>query len=299
MPITITSSPRSAAAPVGGSFDPSSPPVALADPNDAIAKKSSDARLQQATAETSRSIAAAQEATADALGRRRPTLRAVLTGRAEELWEPVQKRRVRGAERAESRADVRATADPTDRVAAALREQAEGGAAVDPDGDLVEQVAEYARRSSDADSMAELRRTIRRQTAAALTEDVKAMTSELMAAVRQDLADLAAEAEQIARALDGVDTAEQAIAAGTAATTAWSKKADVCERTLSTAGALHWVRRRGNRGFIVDRSGSPIGWFPGTDDAVTSRSTWDVLDVMLRDLGVSDAAAAIMTEGGK
>lgn len=294
MPITITSTPN---APTGGNFDPASPPAL--DPNDAIAKKSSDARLQQATAETSRSIAAAQEATADALGRRRPTLKAVLAGRVAELWEPVQKRRLRGAERAESRADVRATADPTARVAAALREAGEGGEAVDPDGHLVGQVAEFARRSGDADAMAELRRTIRRQTAAALTEDVKAMTSELMAAVREDLADLAAEAEQVAEALDGVTTAEEAIAAGQGAVSAWSKRADIGARTLAVAGALHWVRRRANRGFHVDRSGSPIGWFPGTDDTVTSRSTWDVLDVMLRDLGVSDAAAAIMTEGGK
>lgn len=291
--------PSSTAAPAGGNFDPSSPPVVRADPNDAIAKRSSDARLQQATTETSRSIAAAREATADALGRRRPTLRAVLTGRAEELWEPVQKRRVRGAERAESRADVRATADPTDRVAAALREQAEGGAAVDPDGDLVEQVAEYARRSSDADSMAELRRTIRRQTAEDLTGDVKQMTSELLAAVKDDLRDLAVEAEQIARALDGVTTAEAAIEKGSAAVTAWKTRAAVRDRTLAVAGALHWIRRRHTRGFHVDRSGSPVGWFPGTDDTVTSRSSWDVFDVMLRDLGVSDAAAAIMTEGGK
>lgn len=296
----ITSTPSTTAAPVGGSFDPASPPTfPRSDPNDAIAKKSSDARLQQATTETSRSIAAAREATADALGRRRPTLKATLTGRAEEIWEPVQKRRVRGAERAESRADVRATADPTERVATALREQAEGGEAVDPDGLLVEQVAEFARRSGDADAMAELRRTIRRQTAVALSADLKEMSAELMAAVKDDLRDLAVEAEQIARALDGVTTAEAAIEKGTAAVSAWKTRAAVRDRTLAVAGALHWVRRRANRGFHVDRSGSPIGWFPGTDDTVTSRSTWDVLDVMLRDLGVSDAAAAIMTEGGK
>ena len=265
------------------------PPAALAGRTSSAAAKASDERLRIATESTSSAIASAHRND----DRPRTSLRPVLSGRPLELWEPTEKRTLRGHSRALGALTVPETADPTARIVAALRASGEAGEPVDPDGEHVAALVEFHRARNDADALAAARNEVLRQTARALTEDIAVMRRELLSAVAADLRDIAADAEQIAPALDGVATADEAITRGVVS--AWKSRADIAARTLAAANCLHWARRRCDRGFAVDATGRPDAWPVGNDHRHTSAETWAVVDDILDRLKVTDAARRLMT----
>ncbi|MGV9672318.1 hypothetical protein ACWDPV_17265 [Gordonia sp. NPDC003504] len=260
-----------------------------------LAEQASDRRLQIETERMSESIAAARRGE----DRPRPSLRPVLSGRAEELAAPVIKRALRGHQRAVGALTVPDTADPTARIVEAMRAAGEAGEPVDPDGAHVAALVDFHRRRTDADALAAARVEVGRQTSRALTADVRGMRRDLVSAVAADLADLAKLAEQVVEALDGATTAEDAIGKGQAAVSAWQTRDLVRDRTLAAACSLHWVRKRADRGFVVDATGRVDAWPTGNDDRHTSARTWEVVDEILERLDVSDAARALMTGGAK
>ncbi|WP_331436282.1 hypothetical protein RND64_20215 [Gordonia sp. w5E2] len=265
------------------------PPAALEGRTSSAAAKASDERLRIATESTSSAIASAHRND----DRPRPSLKAVVSGRALELWEPVIKRTLRGHQRALGALTVPESADPTARIVKEMRASGAAGEPVDPDGAHVAALTEFHRARNDADAMSAARHEVTRQTARALTDDIAGMRRELLSAVAADLRDVAADAEQIAPALDGVTTADEAITRGVVS--AWKSRADIAERTLDVANALHWVRRRCDRGFIVDATSRPDAWPVGNDHRHTSAETWAVVDDILDRLEVTDAARRLMT----
>ena len=265
------------------------PPAALEGRTSSAAAKASDERLRIATESTSSAIASAHRND----DRPRPSLKAVVSGRALELWEPVIKRTLRGHSRALGALTVPETADPTARIVAALRASGEAGEPVDPDGEHVAVLVEFHQHRNDADALAAARNEVTRQTARALTDDIAGMRRELLSAVAQDLADVATDAEQIAPALDGVATADEAITKGVVS--AWKSRSTLAARTLDGANCLHWVRRGCDRGFAVDATGRPDAWPVGNDHRHTSAETWEVVDDLLDRLEVTDAARRLMT----
>lgn len=265
------------------------PPAALAPRTSTAARKASDTRMARETERLNDSIATLRRGE----GRPRPSLRPALAGRALELWEPTEKRTLRGHSRALGALTVPETADPTARIVEAMRASGAAGEPVDPDGEHVAALVEFHRARNDADAMSAARHEVTRQTARALTADVAAMRRELLSAVAADLRDVAADAERIAPALDGVTTADEAITKGVVS--AWKSRSTLAERTLDGANCLHWVRRRCDRGFAVDATGRPDAWPVGNDHRHTSAETWAVVDDILDRLEVTDAARRLMT----
>ncbi|WP_197502333.1 hypothetical protein, partial [Gordonia sp. 852002-10350_SCH5691597] len=205
------------------------PPAALAPRTSTAARKASDTRMARETERLNDSIATLRRGE----GRPRPSLRPALAGRALELWEPTEKRTLRGHSRALGALTVPETADPTARIVEAMRASGAAGEPVDPDGEHVAALVEFHRARNDADAMSAARHEVTRQTARALTADVAAMRRELLSAVAADLRDVAADAERIAPALDGVTTADEAITKGVVS--AWKSRSTLAERTLDGA----------------------------------------------------------------
>lgn len=273
-------------------YDPNTPPTFPDTPKTSAAQAASDTRLSREIDATNRAIGAARTAIgADAV--RLASIKTVLSGRARALWEPVHKRTLRGDQRARGALTVPEAADPTSRIVAAMRAAGEAGEPVDPDGANVGVLVEFHRNRTDADALAAARNEVGRQTITALTDAVKDMRRDLFNAIAADLRDLAREAQSIADDLDGVETAEDAISHD--AVSAWQARSAIRKQVVEVACALHWVRRRTDRGFVGDATGRVDAWPLGNDDRHTSAKTWEALDRILDQLKVSDAARAILT----
>ena len=289
----IYTTPRSEAAPTGGNFDPASPPAL---DNEKIANRSADARLQQETAKTSRSIAAALEAEAEAAGRtRRPQIQPDLTGRAAEVWDPIHSRLMTGYSRVRGRLDpppVRG--ESVEEIIAAARAQGERKEPVD---EILEPIAALESRFKAVDAAAKARRVLSAAVAADLTAAVRRERKALTAAVVQDLDDVIAEARRIAADLDGATTADEAITKGGGAVSAWRAKADVQEQMLTVVQSWFWVRRAVERGFTPNNLGEPDHFPPGLDHVVTPRVAWAEVEAMLADRGVTDVEVEILIGG--
>lgn len=273
-------------------------PPKLGDTKTAAAQAASDARLGREIDATNRAIGAARTATGADV-ERRPSLRAELSDRALDEWGPVAKKITRGDQRARGALTVPESADPTARIVAAMRAAGEAGEPVDPDGQHVAALTKYHRARTDADALAAARNEVTRQTTRALTDAVRDMRRDLVNAIAADLRDLASLAETVVESLDGATTADEAIAKGQNAVSAWQTRETVRERVVAVANSLHWVRRRADRGFIADATGRVDAWPPGNDERHTSAKTWESLDGILDQLGVSPAAVAIMLGGDR
>ena len=265
------------------------PPAALAPRTSTAARKASDTRMGRETDRLNQSISAIRKTEEQALA----SLRPVLSGRARDTWETEEKRTKRGHQRASGALAANTVVDPTAKAVEQMRAAGEAGEPVDADGALVAKLVAFHQAQTAADALAAARIECDRQAAAALTAAVHAMRRELVNAVAADLRDIATEAETVAAQLDGVDSADEAITRGVVS--AWKSRADIAERTIEAAQSLHWVRRRADRGFIVDGAGRVDAWPLGNDERHSSARTWETLGDILTTLGTSDAARALMT----
>ncbi|MGC4960038.1 hypothetical protein [Gordonia sp. DT101] len=226
---------------------------------------------------------------------RRPALSAKLTGRAAELWGPIREREIGAWSRVKSRLTPPPSAGETEStiIADALDDGRHRRGIAE---DLVDRLAEVT-HSTDLARAAERGLNISgTMVARSLSDQIRNSSDALFNAISADLRDLLDEAEDVAAALDGADSAEAAIKAGGNVPAAWGRRDGLRDRYTALAGAVHYVRRATAAGFenragsAPDRLGSPV-------TELSFASSYAVVDNALVDFGASATAAAILRGG--
>ncbi|MDP0399182.1 hypothetical protein [Tsukamurella strandjordii] len=277
-----------------GGVDPLAPPTFASgaqrqrERNADTAAKNADARTAQIAAETNHNITAAMAQRPTA----RPSLKAKPSGRVAEIWNPIRERTVGAFSRVSSRLDGAPEAGQTREalIAAALDAGARREKIAD---DLTDRLAAVERRDELAEASRAGVHLAGSMTAARLTALAHDHADELYEAVQADLRDLIVDSGQVARALEGVDSAEVAIRLGEAATIAWSARDGLRERMLAVAESARFVHRATTDGFTY------MGTAPDTLKKAGiategSASTWDLVDSWLEQFGTSDVIVDLL-----
>ncbi|KXO90275.1 hypothetical protein AXK56_09210 [Tsukamurella pulmonis] len=276
----------------GFTYEPTLMPEHFASPssretNDKIDRKNLEDRTAKIARETTLSAQAAQAMQPQA----RPTLLTnALTGSAEAIWGPILRRELGSCSRVTSRLQPREAGKTSTAILEAALDAGRKREAIPED--LAEQLAEVAGTGRLIEASRDGAYLAGSMTAARLSSEIKARKKELEAAAHQDLAALVADAAQVARELEGVDSADVAIRRGQSAVIAWGLRDGLRERMVSIAKDLHYIRRATTSGFGFVRGGSPDRLAQGGE--VSFASTWARVDELLEKLNANDATTDLL-----
>lgn len=285
-----------------GGYDPNTPPSddfqvdmprKFASPtsragNDRTAQANSDGRTERHVRETNASVAAvrAQQSA------RRPALGGSgLTGGAADIWKPIRDREVGAFSRVKSRLEAREAGKTAEAILTAALDAGRKREAILED--LAEQLAEVAGTGRLIEASTNAVHQAGAMTTARLNAAIRDHRHELETAVHQDLADLVADAAQVARELEGITDAEVAIRRGQSAVVAWGLRDGIRERMLAVAKDLHFLRRATRDGFTYLRGGEP-DHLATAGPETTFSSTWALVDELLEQLNATDATTDLL-----
>lgn len=279
-----------------GGVDPLSPPTFVSSAqrqrqrNAETAAANADARMAQITRETSISAQAAQAQRPPT----RPHLKAVASGRVAELWEPIRAREVGAFTRVRSRLDgTHEIGQTREAILTAALESGRKREAIPED--LGEQLARVEQRDALTEASRAGLQLAGSMTAHRLTNLALDHKKDMFAAVQADLREVVAEAHQLARALEGIDSADVAIRRGEAATIAWGARDGLRERFLVVAASARFVHRATADGFAFQLAGgSPDQLAKSGLETERVSATWELLDSWLEDLNATDAATDLL-----
>lgn len=289
----------------GGTVDPMAPPRFTYEPgehpeqfaspdsrkrNAEIEKANQDARTAKIAAETNLSAQAAQATRPPS----RPHLKATASGRVAEQWNQLVQPELDGFSRVSARFDGTREAGQTREalLAAAL---AAGRKHEKIPEDLADQLAAVERRDELTKASRAGLHLAGSMVADRLTRLAQDHKRELYAAVQADLREVVAEAHQLARALEGIDSADVAIRRGESATIAWGARDGLRERFLTVAASARFVHRATADGFAyVLAGGSPDALAKSGLETERISATWELIDSWLEDLNATDAATDLL-----
>lgn len=290
----------------GGHVDPMAPPKSFdylpgehpehfaskesRDRNTKIERENQDARTAKYARESTLSAQAAQAMRPPT----RPHLKAEASGRVAELWEPIRAREVGAFTRVRSRLDgTREAGQTREAILTAALESGRKREAIPED--LGEQLARVERRDELTKANRAGLQLAGSMTASRLTHLAEDHKRELYDAVQADLRDVVAEAHQLARALEGIDSADVAIRRGESATIAWGARDGLRERFLAVASSARFVHRATADGFAFQLAGgSPDALGKAGLDTERISATWELIDQWIEDLNATDAATDLL-----